>query len=302
MPDRKRKTNLNIPIPGTTRLGLNDKLPLSCSRGGICCHGKTVGLNPWELARLAKANGLKPGIFRDRYCMSGGIRLRFDQTTGWDGLTECSQYVPDFGCSIHECRPLVCRLYPIGRLQCRNDIHYIHLGNSFPCLEKCPEVLDLPYMSVGEYLDGQNVKAYEVAQDKYLELMQRLADNAFVLLFETGLAVSGDKLTLRLWRELGKIDPEHMSAKIGQRWIDLLMIPDIKGCLDDPSAFANRHIEILDTQAQESFGNLNDFDSIRAASSLMMSLALHLGRGLGVDPTELAQHWILTAKKLGAKH
>jgi hypothetical protein len=30
-------------------------------------------------------------------------------------------------------------------------------------------------------------------------------------------------------------------------------------------------------------------------------LALHLGRGLGANPVELAGHWIVTAKKLGAQ-
>ena len=98
----------------TTKLTLTDNLPLTCSRSGTCCHGKTVRLNPWELACLAEAKGLTPRAFRDRYCDFGGIHLRFDGAPGWRQQPACSQYVPDFGCSVHLGRPLACRLYPLA--------------------------------------------------------------------------------------------------------------------------------------------------------------------------------------------
>ena len=78
----------------TTKLALTDHLPLTCSRSGTCCHGKTVRLNPWELARLAEARELTPRAFRDRYCDFGGIHLRFDGAPGWRQQPACSQYVP----------------------------------------------------------------------------------------------------------------------------------------------------------------------------------------------------------------
>ena len=143
--------------------------------------------------------------------------------------------------------------------------------------------------------------AHEAAQNKYMELMQRLADNAFVLLLESGLAASGDRQTLCLWRELGTDSPEHLAKRLGPEWIDRLMLPDISNCLVDPAAFASRHHEMLQSQAQASFGNLGDFAALRQASGIMMGLALHLGCGLGVNTTELAEHWIVTAKQLGAR-
>lgn len=288
-------------MPGTTNLALTDSLPLTCSRTGTCCHGKMVCINPWELARLAAAKGLTSRVFRDRYCEFGGIRLRFDITVDWKGLTACSQYVSDCGCNVYVARPLVCRLYPFGRLRRGKELHYVHLGSSFPCLVSCPEVVDLPHQTVADYLAGQDVMASETAQDKYLELMQRLADDAFVLLLESGLAASGDRLTLRLWRKLGKDDPEHLAQLLGPEWIDRLMLPDISDCLVDPAAFAGRHHDMLQSQAQALFGNLGDFAALREASGLMMGLALHLGRGLGGNPAELAEHWIVTAKELGAR-
>lgn len=295
---------MNATGPCTTNLALTDSLPLTCARGDICCHGKMVCLNPWELARLAAAKSLPSRVFRDRYCEFGGVRLRFDITAEsayWKGLTACSQYVPDHGCGVYAGRPLVCRLYPLGRLRRGKELRYVHLGGSFPCLASCPAVLDLPYMTVADYLAGQDVTAGETAQDKYLEISQRLADDAFVLLLESGLAASGDRLTLRLWRKLGKDDPEHLAQFLGHKWIDRLLLPDLDDCLADPEAFACRHHEMLQSQAQVSFGNLGDFAALREASGIMMGLALHLCRGLRVDSSELAEHWIAAAKELGAR-
>jgi uncharacterized protein len=288
-------------MPFTTNLVLTDSLPLTCTRAGACCHGNMVWLNPWELARLAAAKGLTSRVFRNRHCEFGGIRLRFDGPPGAKGLAACSQYLPDCGCSVHRGRPLACRLYPLGRERRGKELHYIHRGKNFPCLESCPGVVDLPHLTVADYLAGQDVMAGVAAQDEYLELMQRLADGAFVLLLETGLAASGDRMTLRLWRELGNSGPEHMAMHLGPEWIDRLMLPDFSDGLDDPAAFSHRHHDMLQSQAQASFGTLGDVAALREASGLMMGLALYLGRGLGAHPAELAGHWIETAKKLGAR-
>jgi hypothetical protein len=53
-------------------------------------------------------------------------------------------------------------------------------------------------------------------------------------------------------------------------------------------------------KAQASFGTLDNVADFRKASELLMGLALHLGRGLGANPAELAKHWIKTAKEHGA--
>ncbi len=288
-------------MPVSTTLALTDSLPFTCTRAGTCCHGKMVWLNPWELSRLAAAKGMSPRAFRDCHCEFGGIRLRFDGPPGWKGLAACSQYVPDRGCSLHANRPLVCRLYPLGRRRRGRELLYIHRGRNFPCLEGCPKVVDLPHLTVADYVAGQDARPGETAQDEYLELMQRLADGAFVLLLESGLAASGDRRTLRLWRELGKEDPEQLAKRLGPAWIDRLMLPAISDVLDDPAAFSRRHHDMLQAQAQISFGKLSDVAALREASGLMMGLALHLGRGLGANPAELAGHWIAAAKKLGAR-
>ena len=283
-----------------TTLTLTDALPLTCSRSGTCCHGKTVRLNPWELACLAEAKALTPRAFRDGYCDFGGIHLRFDGAPGWRQQPACSQYAPDFGCSVHWGRPLACRLYPLGRIRQGEELHYIYQGSDFPCVEGCPEVLALPRLSVAAYIEGQATKRFEVAQDEYLGLMQNLADSAFALLLESGLAESGDRQTLRLWREMGREGPEQLQERLGPEWIDLLMLPELAHGLDDPGIFCRQHHDLLLSRAQESFGTLDSVADFSKASGFMMGLALHLGRGLGANPTELAQHWIKTARAHGA--
>lgn len=288
-------------MPVSTKLTPTENLPLSCSRSGTCCFGKQVYINPWELACMAQAKELTPTEFRDQYCELGGIRLRFDGASSFKGMFACSQYIPDFGCSIHSGRPLVCRLYPLGRQKQNNKQHYMFQGHKFPCLENCPEVLDLPQMSVTEYIAGQEAKDFELAQDEYLEIMQNLADAAFVLLLESGLSESGDRETLNLWQEMGNEKPQLLVERLGQEWINRLMLPALADSLEDPKTFSQRHYDLLLEEAEGSLSTLETLSDYSSASGLMMGLALHLGRSLGAKPSELVEHWIATAKKHGAQ-
>jgi len=286
----------------TIRLSPVDQLPLTCSRSGTCCHGKMVWLNPWELACLANAKKMSPQDFRHKFCESGGIRLKFDGSTTWKGLKACSQYVPDFGCSVHLGRPLACRLYPLGRELQGSDLRYIHQGQKFPCLEDCPEVLNLPQLSVSEYIVGQELDQGEIAQDHYLEFMRELADGAFVLLLERGLVQSDDRITLQRWRALGQASADALAQELKGPWLDLLMVPDIQGEgeLSHSADFIRIHRAKFQGHAQERFGALAEAQALSEASSLMMGLALHLGRSVGANPARLAERWIDTAKENGA--
>lgn len=284
----------------TTQLNIQDKLPLTCSRTGTCCQGKLVLLNPWELGCLAREKKITPRKFRNLYCEYGGIRLRFNGTTGLNGQQACSQYIENFGCSIHIGRPLSCRLYPLGRQIQSEKVHYMFQGEKFPCLEGCPEVTALPYLTVGDYLKGQLTEKFEKAQDAYLDVMQNLADIAFELLLDTGLAASGDKRTLQQWRAMGNEQPEALAKRIGSEWIDCLMLPEISDDLEDPVSFAQKHFNLLQLKAQEKFSTLTTHENLHEASVLIMGVALHLARGIGADPKSLADLWIDIAQQHGA--
>lgn len=285
----------------TTKLNLKSILPLTCSRSGTCCFGKVVKLNPWELFSFSKEKKITPRTFRDLYCDFGGIQLRFNGEADKKGQQACSQYVDGFGCSVHQGRPLACRLYPLGRQIQNNEAHYIYEGDKFPCLEDCAEVLELPKMSVGEYLKGQKANQFEKAQDEYLIVMQNIADIAFELLLESGLAASGDTKTLTLWKKMSTELPELLAERIGEEWIDCLMLPTITEEIDSPIDFAQQHNEILLLKAQEQFGDLTTHQEFHDASVTIMGVALHLARGLGADQKAIAELWIATAKQHGAQ-
>lgn len=77
----------------------------ACSR---CCPHKIIQVNPYEIARLARRLGLSTAAFRDRFTDRGGAVLKRDDKDACVFLTED-------GCGVHPDRPLVCRLYPLGR-------------------------------------------------------------------------------------------------------------------------------------------------------------------------------------------
>ena len=285
----------------TTKLNSQSVLPLTCSRSGTCCFGKTVMLNPWELLCFSKEKKITSREFRDLYCEFGGIQLRFDGKPDKKGQPACSQYVNNVGCSVHQGRPLACRLYPLGRQIQFNKAHYIYQGETFPCLNNCAEVLELPKLSVGEYLKGQEADLFEKAQDEYLIVMQNIADIAFELLLDSGLAASGDTKTIAIWREMGNEAPELLAERIGMEWLDCLMLPAITDEIQNPITFIHKHNDLLLLKAQEKFGALITNQELHEAAVLIMGVALHLARGLGADPKSITEHWIATAKKHGAR-
>lgn len=284
-----------------TLLRLTDSLPLTCSRSGTCCHGNLVRLNPWELIRLAGAKGMSSKAFRDKYTRESGSVLQFNGLPNHTGKPSCGLYEDGLGCSVHPARPLACRLFPLGR-QIQNGIaEYIHEGLDFPCLKECPEVLDLPKLSVEEYLVGQETALFEEAQDAYLEIMQNMADISFELLLDTGLSESGDTETLKAWKELGRMDMTALSKHIPAEWLDALMVPELEEQPGEVVGFIEAHNEFLNKKIQEVVNGLTTFDSIRETAQWMMALALFLAHAIGADAKGLSEHWIDIAKSHGAK-
>lgn len=234
--------------------------------------------------------------FRDQFTEFGGSKLRFEGTSSFKGKKSCSLYIENFGCSVHEGRPLACRLFPLGRQIQNNEVEYIFQGTEFPCLTDCSDVVLLPKLSVGNYLKGQATENFENAQDAYLEMMQNIADIAFEMLLDTGLAQSGDTKTLPLWKLMGNEDPDVLANRIGNDWLDTLMVPDISEKVPDPISFVQQHTELLQIKIQEVLDNSKTNDEFHQTSVLMMSLALHLARAIGANPRALAEHWCEAAE------
>jgi Fe-S-cluster containining protein len=116
-----------------------------CRRCSLCCRHKGIQLNPYEVARLARAMGESTAQFRAAWTIDGrGTTLRQKD----DGT--CVFLGPQ-GCEVHADRPLVCRLYPLAR-------HVQSDGSeSFTTLEGHPQ-------SAGEFTDDGTIADYLAAQ------------------------------------------------------------------------------------------------------------------------------------------
>lgn len=272
-------------------LQIRDYLPLTCSRKGTCCHGNQVFLNPWELRRLATEKQLDVRDFSAQFCDWKGIRLKFDGLPDHRNKKACNLYIPDAGCSIHEARPLACRLFPLGRQVQAGEVTYVYQGNQFPCLDGCSEVNQLPFLTVEAYLKGQQVATFEQAQDAYLEMMQNLADVACMLFFDTGLAQSGDTQTRVAWRKMGEESVPQLSERIGEHWFETLIYPSIPWNPANPKAFIEQHEAYFFEKMQVRIDQLTTFTEIRDFSIVTMAFALLIGKSIGADVKALAEMW-----------
>jgi uncharacterized protein len=151
---------MSSPIKSLSR---RSPFAFSCSRCRSCCHDKIIRLNPFETARLSRNLRISTSRFLRNYTETGGTALRRNP----DGA--CPFLSAD-GCAVHPDRPLVCRLYPLGR-------HVDGDGResfSRSVLEPgCKGVLARKG-SVQGYLDSQGAGPFVEAVDRYLALSGRM--------------------------------------------------------------------------------------------------------------------------------
>ncbi len=135
-----------------------------CNRCTRCCSDKRIRVNPYEVYRLSRAVGVSTTDFLARHTVAQGTELaRTD-----DG--RCVFLGPG-GCTVHTDRPLVCRLYPLGR--------QVSLGqpDRFIHLESHPESEGVfgEAGTVADYLAAQGAEPFMHAADVYLDLVASLA-------------------------------------------------------------------------------------------------------------------------------
>jgi hypothetical protein len=155
---------MSIPVR-KTGLDRHSAFGYTCNRCLACCRFKKIQLNPYEIARLARNRGLSTTEFIERHTTHGGTVLRFQQdgTCGFLGTR---------GCSVHPDRPLVCRLYPLGR-----HVHFLGVEhfNQMECEPGCQGVFH-ENGTVAQYLEAQGAAPFMHAADLYLDLLRRLLE------------------------------------------------------------------------------------------------------------------------------
>jgi Fe-S-cluster containining protein len=144
--------------PQFDRAGREQAFGYECHRCLRCCRHKRIQLNPYEVARLARARNVTTTELRARYTLDGlGVELA--QVESGD----CVFLGPE-GCTVHPDRPLVCRLYPLGRFVSFDGTE--RFGQARPHPETAGVYHDRG--TIGDFLASQKVETFIEAADEYM--------------------------------------------------------------------------------------------------------------------------------------
>jgi Fe-S-cluster containining protein len=132
----------------------------TCNQCGRCCHNQVITLSPYDLIRIARAAGISTGDAIRRYTIRRGSILKFDDHGACVALDGTR-------CTIHQGRPLACRLYPLGLQRDSTG------AESFVRLDPAPGSLGVygGNGTVDAFLDAQEVREYLDAVGAYRGLL-----------------------------------------------------------------------------------------------------------------------------------
>ena len=153
-------------VQGDYELERESAFSYQCNACKRCCHNKAIRVTPYEILRLARRLGLSTTDFIAHHTVAGGTVLR---TRDDD---DACVFLNERGCGVHPDRPVVCRIYPLGR--------YVDPQGqeSFAHLTPHPETAGVYGVSgtVASFLQGQGVAQFFDMGDRYDALYQRMVD------------------------------------------------------------------------------------------------------------------------------
>lgn len=121
----------------------------ACGVCGRCCSGKIIMAGPHEILGMSRLLGIDTTQFLSLYTGNGGTTLRSVDNG-------CCVFLTVSGCRVHAERPLVCRLYPLGRT---TDERGEERFAVFPKEPECKSVADKEG-TIQAFLESQGVEPY----------------------------------------------------------------------------------------------------------------------------------------------
>lgn len=145
-------------VDDTVLMRRDERFGYQCHRCLRCCRDKRIQLNPYEVARLARHRGITTTEFR-RTATVGGRGVELARTAD-----NACVFLGSEGCTVHADRPLVCRIYPLGRLFNPDR------GESFEHVEPHPRSAGERHTrgTIADFLGEQAAEPYIAAADAYL--------------------------------------------------------------------------------------------------------------------------------------
>lgn len=120
-------------------LSPQDTFEFGCDRCGKCCRNRNdILLNPMDVYRMAKYLKLTPQALIDTYCncyQGGDSRIVVIHLLPKEYRKTCPFLTKD-GCSIHEAKPTVCAIYPLGRGIAQSGEHFTYFTQAVECGRK----------------------------------------------------------------------------------------------------------------------------------------------------------------------
>jgi len=146
-----------IPAPMTA----DTRFSYRCTRCNSCCVDKRIQVNPYEIARLARNRGVSTAEARKTFTTADSA-LRQQE----DG--RCI-FLGDQGCTVHADRPLVCRLFPLGRvIDAAGKVHFVPYPDPLAAHGEFGEA-----GVIADYLEAQGATAFIAAADAYFAFFCR---------------------------------------------------------------------------------------------------------------------------------
>lgn len=221
-------------------LGPDDTFEFGCDRCGKCCRNRNdILLNPIDVYRMAKYLKITPkelvGTYCERY-QGETSRIVVVHLLPKEYRKTCPFLGKD-GCSIHEAKPTVCAIYPLGRAVNPKIGSFMYFDQKVPCGRKGE------FHKVSDWLsdfhlveEEQDALKWMNTAAKYTMAMQRVekelhpqqlnyllalmcflfylnydVDKPFSPQFETNLAVMKDAFKDFTGKELEEECPSAMS-------------------------------------------------------------------------------------------
>ncbi|MDP3907122.1 YkgJ family cysteine cluster protein [Novosphingobium sp.] len=153
-------------LPAQHAAARTEPFAFRCAACSRCCHHKIIQTNPYEIAQLAALKGVTARAFRERWT-EGGAGTALARTEA-----DVCVFLGEQGCTVHPARPLVCRLYPLGRRRAGDGTeHWLQLD---------PHPLSGGTFggdgTIADYVEAQQAQPFIAAADAYAEWVNAARD------------------------------------------------------------------------------------------------------------------------------
>ena len=102
-------------------IGIDDTFQFNCNQCGKCCMNREdILCTPKDVFRISKMLGISTYDFIKKYCdsyLGDTSHMPIVRIVPHDAAGHCP-LLENNKCVVHECKPVVCAMYPIGRTIC----------------------------------------------------------------------------------------------------------------------------------------------------------------------------------------